>query len=338
MESERAIAARRQLRCGALMGLFVAFLAVSTAQLAAGADMPERVLPAKGCLPVSGARVLAGELARQDVRFQSLAPETDLGYVPAPGESRQVPVPMRGEDPEGQFVSRICIVRAMRPLTQAAIQAALDLPATGLPIAEVKAWQEGDFPEGVIRMPRKGIVHPAKGSHEVLWRGAVEYENGRTAPFWARVTLRRERSCGRWIRAVRRGQPVNAEAIEQSPCDAAAVIAEVLPGQVDEAVLTGHQLARDVSAGAWLEQSQLTRKPTLQRGDRAALVVRRGSVRLSLPVVAEQAGAVGESIWVRSVRTGQASGSQGSSQRVRAVVESRDSVRLDAQATEAERH
>ncbi|MCW5962989.1 MAG: flagella basal body P-ring formation protein FlgA [Bryobacterales bacterium] len=292
------------------------------------------------CLAVRGARVLAGELAGQDKRFASLAADYDLGYVPAPGTRRVLLAPLHGDvSPEqslgaGALESEVCIKRVERQLTRDQIAAALELPGFGAVSAEIVAWQEGLFPEGRLRMPATGIVPPARGAREVIWRGLLEFEPGRSVALWARARLGRETPCARWKHAVRRGQPADVDALEHAPCDAAAIVNGVLPGLAEAAPGGSPRvLVRNLPAGAWLQQDQLTQEPVLRRGERASLTVRSGGVSLALPVETEQAGAVGERIWVRSVAPWGAGSVAHARKRVRALVTGPGQLRLDADAS-----
>lgn len=302
---------------------------------------PPATVPAavEACLQVRGARVLAGELAAQDARFARLPAETDLGYTPMPGSTRELAVPLIATTEQSTAgngdAPRVCVMRAEAPLIRERLQAALDLSALGQVAAEVLAWAEGAYPEGKLRMPAKGIVPPAKGTQEVMWRGSIELEEGRSVAVWARVRLEREVPCARWKQGGRRGAPADASLLEQIPCDAAAIAMGVLPELPAAAEGLPLLLQRDAPAGAWLTADQLTMQPAIQRGDRASLLVLSGGVALALPVEAEQTGAVGEQIWVRSVLA--AGGVRAPARRrIRATVVGPGKLRLEAGSTREE--
>lgn len=287
------------------------------------------------CLVAHGARVLAGDLATQDPRFAALPAETDLGYNPAPGATREIAVPHQ-EVPEATFHSEerqkavICVQRAEAPLSREAIAGTLDLSILGPVKADVLTWQDGYFPEGNLRMPVSGILPPARGTQEVTWRGSIEWEPGRSVAIWARVRLERLTPCARWTQAGRRGAPADSTHLEEVPCDAAAIVAGVLPALPVAADTAPLLLARDHPAGAWLTRQQLTAQPALQRGQRASLIVLSGGVALALPVETEQAGALGEQIWVRSVASSAASGPTRGRKRIRATVTGPGQLQLEA--------
>lgn len=322
-------------------------------------------VPEQPCLQVRGSRVLAGELARQEPRFGALAPDFDFGYSPDAGKLRWIALPDRGDSraadaadgtvattvaataetrdpPHGKPAENsrlasksgvVCITRWQRPLSGAMLMEALELDGLGTVEAEVLSWHEGAFPDGVIRMPLRGIVPPARGANEVMWRGTLEFEQGRSMAVWARVRLEREEQCARLRRAVRRGEPLLDKDVEYIRCDAAAIVNRaslaVPPAEHGHeqglSVRTSSQqaplTARDLSAGLWLLPEHLTVAPILRKGDPASLTVVSGGVALALPVVAEQAGGVGESIWVRSVSD---------RKRLKAVVAGPESVRLES--------
>lgn len=269
---------------------------------------------------VTGSKVLARELAARDPRFAGLPPEHDLGYAPDPGKWREVPVPAapeeaarnepaRDEPVNGSFggssPQTVCVMRRVQALSRESVLEALDLGALGAGTgAEVRvellAWSEALFPAGKIEMPLSGVVPPSRGSAEVLWRGALRYEPGRSMAVWARLRLTRDTECLRLRGSVRRGEVLEPTRTESVPCDAPAIVA----GALSSVPIAGASavLARDLPAGSWLLREHFTVLPTLRRGDRARLVVRSGAVALAVPVDVEQAGSLGEQVWVRRVR------------------------------------
>jgi len=126
---------------------------------------------------------------------------------------------------------------------------------------------------------------------------------------------------------------------EAVACDAAAILAGALQGleQIRAVQKVPLVAAHDLRAGEWLLASDLTVAPTLRRGDFLALRVVSGGVALALPVVAEQAGAVGERIWVRTVERSGPSGEASVRKRMRAIVTGPGSARMDMGTASASR-
>jgi hypothetical protein len=251
--------------------------------------------PSPDCIALSGSRILAGELAHHDTRFHRLDPRTDLGYLPDPGERRTISPP----ESAGPGAA-VCVERASRALSAEAVQSALEFPLQPGEVAGIQAtvlsFSSGSYPEGTLHFPPGGISPPPAGADQVLWRGTITYEPGRTLAVWAQVALRREGGCLRARRAMRPGQPLAAADTERAPCDAAAILAGALgPAEaVQERVV-----AMALRQGEWLNQLVLTNPPLVVARREAALRVQVGAARLTLPVIPEQDGVSGDTVWVR---------------------------------------
>jgi flagella basal body P-ring formation protein FlgA len=279
--------------------------------------------PQVECLSVSQSRITAEELADQDTRFAILPGETDLGYSPDPGKWREIEVPASHRESP---VSKVCVMRRLSPLSPDKLQDALSkaFPAEEASLSwEIIAFPEGSYPDGTIEFRRSGIAPPPRGSNELLWRGTLIYEPGRTLPIWVKLRLKHDIECLRTTDRLRRGQSIEPSHVEAVPCDAMAIFAGALlrskptagiekskryVNRPPEGLLasnsgaTDWMLATDLPAGAWVLQEHLTVVPTLRKGHHVRLVVRSGAVVLTVPAEAEQAGAVGEHIWVRQLR------------------------------------
>lgn len=247
------------------------------------------------CIALSGSRILAGDLARHDARFHRLDPRTDLGYLPDPGERRTIPLPEPAYPGAG-----VCVERAARPLRAQDIQQALEWPAALSPAnpiqATVLSFSSGAFPEGTMHFSPGGISPPPAGADQVLWRGTLTYEPGRTLAIWAQVRLRREGDCLRAQTALRPGHVLAASDAELVPCDAAAILAGAL-GPAD--AVTERIVSKALRKGEWLNHHLLANPPLVVARREAALRVQAGAARLTLPVIPEQDGVSGDTVWVR---------------------------------------
>lgn len=248
-----------------------------------------------GCLKTSGSRLVATELAGQDARFLAMPPGADLGYLPEPGERRTLTLPS-GES--------VCVERESRAPGESEILAALELPDPGV-TAVLLDFPRAALPEGTLRFPASGVSPPARGSDTVLWRGALEYEPGRTVALWARVRLRRETRCLRAVADLARGEILPPAKIESAVCDAAAILAGALgPGTSRGGQsLVGRAAARAIRKGEWLTEALLADEAMVIVRREATLELQSGGVRLVLPVMPEQSGQTGDRIWVRNLAT-----------------------------------
>ena len=273
-----------------------------------------------GCLAVSGPRLVATELGRQDPRFLAIPPDTDLGYVPEPGERRMLAMPT-GEP--------VCIERASRVLGESEILAALELPGTGV-TAAILDYPRAAFPEGTLRFPASGVSPPARGADSVLWRGSMEYEPGRTVALWARVRLHRQSKCLRAATDISKGEALARAGIEAAPCDAAAILAEALEQETDAHVSAFNEraAARRIRKGEWLTAALLADAAMVVARREAVLALRSGGARLVLPVMPEESGRTGDLVWVRCVAT---------RERLQARVAGTDSLTLTLPGRESQR-
>lgn len=248
-----------------------------------------------GCLAVSGSRLTAAALAREDPRFLAIPAGTDFGYLPEPGERRTLALPT------GELV---CLERASRPLAESEIALALELPGTAI-TAAILDFPRTAFPPGKLRFPASGVSPPARGSDSVLWRGSIEYEPGRTIALWARVRLARETKCLRAAADIPKGGALFPSGIEATTCDAAAILAGALEPESRESVSASHGrfAARPIRKGEWLTAGLLIDAAMVVARREAMLELRSGGVRLVLPVMPEENGRAGDAVWVRSMAT-----------------------------------
>ena len=283
--------------CFRLAALAACLMAMGSPALRGGAGT--------GCLTVTGARLVAEELARRDPRFLGIPADAHLGYPPEPGERRTFALP-GGET--------LCIQRASRTLGEREILEGLELPGIGSSATEgsgdgvtatVLDYPRAAFPEGRLRFPASGVSPPARGDDTVLWRGAIEFEPGRTAALWARVRLSRRTKCLRTATDAAKGKALPPSGIEAAACDAAAILAGALaPGALTSGPdLPGRAAARAIRKGEWLTAELLTAEAMVIARREAMLELRSGGVRLVLPVMPEESGSAGDAVWVRSIAT-----------------------------------
>jgi hypothetical protein len=192
------------------------------------------------------------------------------------------------------------VERATRPLHAEAIEQALELPAERSPSNPIQvtvlSFSAGAYPEGSLHFPPGGISPPPTGAGQVLWRGTLAYEPGRTLAVWAQVVLRREGGCRRARAALRPGHLLAAADAELVPCDATAILAGAL-GPADAA--TEKIVSKPLRKGEWLNARVLANPPLVVARREAALRVQAGAARLTVPVVPEQDGVPGDTVWVR---------------------------------------
>lgn len=295
-----------------MAALVTVLVALGACTLAGGTD--------GGCLAVSGPRLVAAELGGQDPRFLAIPPDTDLGYLPEPGERRMLTMPT-GEP--------VCIERASRVLGESEILGALEIPGSGV-TAAILDYPHAAFPKGTLRFPASGVSPPARGADSVLWRGSMEYEPGRTIALWARIRLQRTGICLRAATAIAKGERLLPGALEAAACDAGAILAEALAQETGAhaSAFSERAAARTIRKGEWLTAALLADPAVVVARREAMLELRSGGARLVLPVMPEESGRTGDVVWVRSVAT---------RERLQARVAGADSLTLTLPGRERQR-
>ncbi|MEO6708638.1 MAG: flagellar basal body P-ring formation chaperone FlgA [Planctomycetota bacterium] len=265
-------------------------------------------------------------------RVQALS----LGYAPAPGFSRVleagvllrqvrqaapgIEVKLAGAGtcrvfPETELVSGEAIESAAR----AALAAHLGKRDLGDCTMElVSAVASIEVPRGKQACSLEVAPQPAKpsaGPALVAVRVVVDGQTYRTAYTSWKVQAWREQPV--LVRAVRAGETIDASMVElrRAPIDAALV-----SNTLDSVQVLGTAAAHELPAGKTLLTGDLVRPTIVKKGDILILVINSGAVRVRTPVTAEQAGALGDRIKVVVQQSGR---------ELNAVVETRDTVRLD---------
>jgi flagella basal body P-ring formation protein FlgA len=266
---------------------------------------------AMGCLEVATDRITAGELARAEPAFAALAPETALGYAPAPGARRVL-----GPSELARWATRyglalgaarsICVVRAAQRLERRrlweALQSALGRPEATIELLE---WSSFALPPGRLEFPRSGLrpAPAADPTRPVLWHGVLRTAGGRSYPVWARVKI--TLPCTRLVAAadLPAGRPIAPDQLRPQSF-ASCLLEEGFAETVEEAA--GKIPRRAIRAGAPILRSWLAPPPEVERGQLVEVESVHGSVRLKATARAETSGNTGQRIRVRNVENGRA--------------------------------
>jgi flagella basal body P-ring formation protein FlgA len=261
------------------------------------------LLAAAACVAVDGEKILARDLAPAAEAFQSLAPDTDMGYAPVPGARRILHaaelarmIARHGGAPGP--AREICVERATEKLTRQSLAAALTSAAGGASV-ELLDWSQYPVPRGELQFPAGG--RSRLGGREVLWRGYVSYGSSRRFAIWARVrvSMRQRRVVARV--ALPAGKPIHpeqlgVEEVETSPFDAR-------PEESVDAV-AGRLPRRPVAAGTPIVAGLLEAPQEIHSGDAVTVEVSNGLTRLSFDARAGAGGRKGDLIPVRNPATG----------------------------------
>lgn len=272
------------------------------------------VWAAAACVAVEGDRILAGDLAAAAPWFAAMAPDTEVGYSPAPGARRTFPaaelarLTARHGASVGPRAARelqeICVERVMEELAPETLLAAI-----GKAVAEAEAkielvdWSRYPVPRGTLEFPRGGISGLRDRHAPFLWRGCVKYGAGRRFAIWARVrvTVRVNRVIAR--EPLPAGQPIRPEQLRVETSD---VFPFAAPPASRLADVAGRVPRRSIAAGAAVLPGFLDAPREIHSGDVVAVAVSSGAARLTFEGRAEAGGRRGELILVRDPRTGKA--------------------------------
>ncbi|HVW87805.1 MAG TPA: hypothetical protein VHB50_24135, partial [Bryobacteraceae bacterium] len=146
------------------------------------------------CMPVTGDRILARDLALADPAFAALPATTIVSYAPPPGTKRVFAVPELVRIARANRVSlakpvEICFEFPMRLMREQEVIDSMRRtlpPEAELTIVEIPKTA---IPDGALEFPRTGLEPAIRGAQ--LWRGYVRYGETLRSPVWARITLQR---------------------------------------------------------------------------------------------------------------------------------------------------
>lgn len=294
-------------------------------------------LPAEA--KVSGTELSLGAVATIECDDPALAARigaTRLGYAPAPGYSRvldaaallrqaRAAAPEASIQIEGAGACRVLpetervvgdeIAKAARNALQTYLSAQNLADCTLEPLS---ALGDVEVPRGVRACSLEVAPQPERASFApatVAVRLVVDGQTYRTV--YSNWSVKAWREQPVLLKPLRAGEVLEPGAFElrRMPIEAGAV-----SSLLDAAQVIGAAATRPLDAGKALVAGDLVRPQIVQKGDVVILAVRSGAVNVRTPATASQAGARGDRIKVVVQSTGR---------EINAVVESRDTVRID---------
>ncbi|HEY4084720.1 MAG TPA: hypothetical protein VGM43_02225 [Bryobacteraceae bacterium] len=134
------------------------------------------------CLPVTGDRILASDLAHADARFAALPGTLPLAFAPHVFHVAELQRIARANDLAVTSLADVCFEM---PLHAPAEPDFLDAMRRSLPPSAAITMVEM-FPSPI---PAGAIVFPATTREPQIWRGYVQYTPTRRFPIWARVSV-----------------------------------------------------------------------------------------------------------------------------------------------------
>ncbi|MBN9661691.1 MAG: flagellar basal body P-ring formation protein FlgA [Acidobacteria bacterium] len=265
------------------------------------------------CIQVDRLQVHASDLAAVLPAFGSLPAGTVLGYTPAPGlrrfwtlhqlntilERHGLPVLAATNQPD----ATICVERPARTYSAQEVEKAL---RTALPQdahLELIDYCRLPMPSGDLRFELKSLSsHPGSAdTAPLLWRGGVQYDARRSAPFWAHVRVSVPQEGFYAAKDLTAGHVI-------TPADIVHDIRLVSPLSpkpvVTESVLIGFECRRAIRAGTPMQAELLTRPRAVSQGDSVQVIVESGSAQVEFEGRALAAGRQGDSILVENTQNG----------------------------------
>lgn len=247
------------------------------------------------CVPVTGTRILASDLARADARYSALPAEMALGFAPSPGARRVLPASELARIARANGLSigqpaDICFEFPVHAITKDQAMAAMrkSLPADAR--LEIVNLAANEVPAGGLTFPPDAL----DGQH---WRGYVLYAGNLRAPVWADVKLSIPMTSLVAVRDLAAEVAIDPAAIRtetvttSSLREAAALRPEDVKGLAPKSA---------IRAGNVIRRSDLEPSPAVRRGDSIRVKVESGRAQLHFDAVAEASARVGDVIELRS--------------------------------------
>ena len=254
------------------------------------------------CVPVSGERILARDMAQAAPVFAGLPPELALGYVPAAGARRTFSVAELGRlarryglaEPAGEA----CFTRTLDTLTRESVERALRAILPGARI-EIVDFSRQPVPPGELRFPLSGLCPPSASAPEVplVWRGYAgpPGENGLAVSAKVRIHMAGTRLVA--AEELMPGRRIEQAQLRLEPYEGP-------PGWLDVSQVVGRAPRNSIPSGTVIEARMLTEGLDVLRGERVRVEVSCGRARVLLDGEAQAAGKRGQTILVRNPSSG----------------------------------
>lgn len=253
------------------------------------------------CVPVSGARILAGDMARAVPVFAGMAPELALGYAPAPGARRTYgPAELarlaRGYGLAVEPGVEVCFISPVETLTREWVAAALRvaMPAARIELME---FSRQPVPAGELRFPVSGLQMVQATGSPLLWRGVVSAPGRDDFPVWAKVRIQVSGKRVVATEALAAGRPIERAQLREEPYQGP-------PGLPDLSQVAGWVPRRPIPADTAIERQWLDAPADVLRGEPVRVEIRSGRARVILEAEAQSSGRRGQVIGVRNPANG----------------------------------
>jgi flagella basal body P-ring formation protein FlgA len=262
-----------------------------------------------GCQVIDRDYIVAGDLVATIPAFAQIPADFNLGYLPSSGGART----LRGADLQRIATNRgvasdglpdVCFQRrTFVPSAEQIRKAMFDsLDVSGAKI-EIVSSSQHPVPMGDLVFPREGFQVPHGGGppQDLLWHGSVRYDEGKTAPVWAKVRITATMTRVVAVKNIPAGKPIQKNQVRLETCEDFP-LDETMARNLDDVV--NHVPKSLLRALTPIRKTQVERPPDVAKGDVVKVQVIEGAMRMVLEGTAQTAGINGGVIVVRNPSSG----------------------------------
>jgi len=168
---------------------------------------------------------------------------------------------------------------------------------------EIVSSSQRPVPMGELVFPREGfqVPHGAGAPQDLLWQGSVRYDEGKTAPVWAKVRITATMTRVVAVKSIPPGKPIQKNQVRLETCEDFPLDETMARGLDDVVNKVPKSLLPALTP---IRKSQVERPPDVAKGDVVTVRVVGGAMRLSLEGTAQTAGVTGSVIVVRNPSSG----------------------------------
>lgn len=257
------------------------------------------------CLPVSGDRIYARDIAPAVPEFAQLAPDFSLGYTPTPGVERVFLAADLQRIAKQQHVEisvrqSVCFAWPMGLLEKEKMVAAMQVSlADRQAHIEILDQNRAFAPAGDLVFPLQGLT--AFSDKPAIWNGYISYSPTRRFATWALVRVRLSEQHWVALKEIHTGDTIAAASFKSEPYD--GPLMRDTPVR-DLTAVAGLQAARNIPAGAALFPGMLVPPLEVQKGEAVKVVADAGATHLETQGLAMQGGSKGDIILVKNAHSG----------------------------------
>lgn len=276
------------------------------------------VVHAASCHTIAAERIYARDLAVAAPVFAALPPDLEVGYAPAPGQTRIFHPPelrriAAAHQLAADFPADICFAWQMAAPTRDAMLAAIGKTLAGRN-AQVELLEQSlaPAPAGELVFPLSGLS--GVSDQPLIWRGYVRYAGGKQYQIWARVQVRVKENHVVPTETLKPDLAITPDELRLEPYEGPLMRDKVFTAL---ASVIGMVPRRPLPAGVALTENDLDKPRDVERGDTVQVIAEEGQARIETQGVAQDGGRRGATITVKNSTSGKT---------FRALVQDKDKV------------